>query len=119
MGFNKYGLCVGFLRTQRGIDFFYVVVDRFPKMAHFIACTKTSEVTNIANMFFKEVVRLHGSTNIIVSNRDTRFVGNFWRNLWKKLGTNLNFILAYHPHTDGKKRSGEHNFGKHFEKSCE
>jgi hypothetical protein len=72
-------------------------------MAHFIACTKTSDATNIANMLFK-VVRLHGFPKIIVFDRDTRFVGHFWRTLWKKLGTNINFRSAYHPILMGKHR---------------
>ena len=71
-------------------------------MAHFIACKKTNDATNIANLFFSKIVKFHGLPLKIVSNMDTKFVGHFWRTIWKNLGTNLSFSFAYHPQTDGQ-----------------
>lgn len=78
------------------------MVDRFNKLTHFFPCKTTYDASYVAYLIFKEIVWIHGLTLTIVSDRDVKFVGHFWRTLWKKLGMNLSFSSFYHPQTDGQ-----------------
>jgi len=61
-------------QTPRGKDAIIVVVDRLPKMAHFIACHKCDDATYIMDLFFQGIARLHGIPMTIVSDRYTKFL---------------------------------------------
>jgi len=56
-----------FSKTVRKHDFIFVVVDRFSKMAYFLPCTKTSNASKIAHIYFDGVVKLYGLSKTIMS----------------------------------------------------
>ncbi|CAI7876562.1 unnamed protein product [Closterium sp. NIES-54] len=89
-------------RTPTGFDSILVVIDKLSKMAHFIPTTGTVTAAETAKLFFTQVVRLHGLPSAIISDRDTRFLSNFWTALFQLLGTQIRLSTAYHPETDGQ-----------------
>ena len=68
---NSVWLCLEF---KGGKESIIVVVDRFLKMAHFMPCHKTNDLSNVSDLYFKEVVRLHIIPKTIVSDRETLFL---------------------------------------------
>jgi len=59
-------------------------------------------VERLAQLYVKEIVRLHGIPTDIVSDIDQRLQARFWLALQKALGTKLNFSNSYHPEIDGQ-----------------
>ena len=61
----------------------------------------THKTDDIANIFMKEIFKLHGFPKEIVSDKDVKFTSNFWEGLFADLGINMNFRTSYHCNTDG------------------
>jgi hypothetical protein len=55
-----------------------VVVDRFSKYAHFLAMKHPFSTQQVAQVILKQVVKLHGLPQSIVSDRDRVFTSSFW-----------------------------------------
>ena len=91
----------GLPRNQNHNDSIMVVVDKLSKAAHFIPVKTTHKDANIAYIFLKQIFRLHGVPKVIISDRDPKFTGNFWKFLFKGLNTTLNFNTSFHPQTEG------------------
>jgi hypothetical protein len=50
----------------------------------------------------KEVAQLYGIPKTTVSEKDSKFVSNFWKGLFKGFRMNMNFSTTYHPESDGQ-----------------
>ena len=90
------------LPKSLGKDCIYVVVDRLTKFAHFFGVTSYFIAAQVADLFFREIFRLHGLPKNIVSDRDGRFMSAFWKEIFRLVGTQLIPSTSYHPQNDGK-----------------
>ena len=59
-----------------------------------------TDAWTIASRFLAEVMSHHGFPVIIISDRDPRFQGSFWKELTANLNTSLSFSTASHPQMD-------------------
>eukprot|EP00253_Pinus_taeda_P033055 PITA_33055 len=92
----------GLPMTFQRHDCIMVVVDKLTKSAHFIPVNTTFEASAVAQIFLKEVIRLHGVPRKIISDRDACFTSRFWKSLLQPMRTQLNFSTTYHLETKGK-----------------
>ena len=77
-----------------------MAVDRLTKFSHFFAIPSKFSAAQVAKLFFRDVFKLHGLPKTIVSDRDSRFMGGFWQELFRLVGTNLTPSTSYHPQID-------------------
>jgi hypothetical protein len=92
----------GLPRTTRKHDAVWVVVDKLTKSAHFIPIRMTESLESLAQLYIREIVRLHGVLISIVSDKDPKFTTRFWKSLQDALGTKLDLNTAFHPQSDGQ-----------------
>ena len=92
----------GFPTDRNRYNGILVFVDRLSKMVHLVACSKNITGAKTAHHFLDHVFKHHGMPERLVSDRDPRFTGNFWTEVFHRLGTRLNMSTAAHPESDGQ-----------------
>jgi len=84
-------------------DQLWVIIDRFTKMAHFLPLRKEGKTAaDLAVIFAREVWRFHGTPTDIVSDRDSRFTSEVWKEFLAIRKTQPRMSTAFHPQTDGQ-----------------
>lgn len=90
------------LSPSESFTMILVVVHRLLKMAHFLPMLGTTSTMDTARIFIKEIVRLHGLPDNIVSDRGVQFTSGFWKNICKILSIELCLSSAYHTQSIGQ-----------------
>ncbi|KAK8584220.1 hypothetical protein V6N12_068466 [Hibiscus sabdariffa] len=114
--------------SSRKNDVVWVIVDRLTKSTHFILVRVNMSLDVLVKFYIREVIRLHGISTSIVSDRDPKFILRFWKSLQKSIGTKVHLSTNFHPQTDGQSeriiqvledmlQACVIDFGKNWEKS--
>jgi hypothetical protein len=89
------------LPESSGYNSILTVIDRFFRQAHFVPCMASTNAEQLADIFTREVWKLHGTPKTTVSDRGPTFNSQFLRALYKNLGIEPWLSTAFHPETDG------------------
>ncbi|XP_058076310.1 uncharacterized protein LOC131224880 [Magnolia sinica] len=81
--------------TRKGHDLIWVIVDRLTKSTHFLPIKTSSSAEDLAKLYIKKIVRLHGIPLEIVSDQDTRFTSIFWTYIQEAMGESWDDCLPY------------------------
>ena len=91
----------GLPTSSVGNDCILTIIDRMTHMTHLIPCKSTSTSADVAQLLIQHVIRLHGVPRTIHSDRDSRLISRFWKELSSKLGIVHRYTSPYHPSTNG------------------
>ena len=88
--------------STKGNDAIMVVVDRLSKMTHAIPNKTNDSAEDCAKLFVDKIYCSHGLPLEIISDRDTKFTSDFWKELMRLLNVKQGMSTSYHPRTDGQ-----------------
>ncbi len=91
------------LQNEKDYDQLMTVTDKFDKGILLIPGNARWKAPEWARVFVRKLVSHDwGIPSAIISDRDTRFLSEFWRHVFEAMGTKLLAATAYHPQTDGQ-----------------
>jgi len=91
------------LPVSEGCDQLWVIINRFTNVAHFLPLrTEGKRAADLAVIFAREVWKYHSLPADIVSDRDSRFTSETWKEFLRLLGIRPRMSTTFHPQTDGQ-----------------
>ena len=90
------------------IDFFDVddnnaivnIIDRLTKKRYHIACNTKFDFENLTILFMKHVWCRHDLSRIIISNKNSQFISDFWERLCERLSIEAKLSSTWHSKID-------------------
>jgi len=95
-----------------GYNYLWVVICRMTSMVHLIPVHTTMTAKELSWKYLREVVRLHRLPSSIVSNRDSKFTSQWWKELHRTLGAKLLMSTSFHPQTNRQTERMNKNIGQ-------
>jgi hypothetical protein len=90
------------LPESDGDNAILVVVDKLTKYGIFLPTTTHATEMDTAHLFTKHVIAQYGIPKAVITDRDVRWKGEFWKEVSKAMGFERNLTTAYHPQADGQ-----------------
>ena len=103
---------MGLPTTANGDNAILTFVDRLTKYAHFVPTVNTFTAAGFADLYIRNVYRLHGLSKTIVCGKDWRFTADFFKEIFGRLRVELKFSTAQHPQTDGQTERTHRTIGQ-------
>lgn len=79
-----------------------VIVDKLTKYGIFIPTKKQVNEVETAQLFVDKVVAPYGVPRGVITDRDARWTGDFWKEVSAALSSKRHLTTSYHPQADGQ-----------------
>jgi hypothetical protein len=89
------------LPESNGYDTICTIVDHYTHVVHAVPCKSTIGAEGVAEIYVREVFRLHGIPGRFVTDRGPQFAARIMREFLRLLGIDAGLTTAYHPQANG------------------
>jgi hypothetical protein len=100
---------VGPFLESSGHDYLWIVICHLTSMVHLVPINITTTASELAWLYIRKIVCLHGLADTIISDRDSKFTSRFWCETHKLLRMKLLMSTSFHPQTDGASEGAIHS----------
>jgi hypothetical protein len=88
------------LPLSNGFNNILIIVDKLTKYTIFIPTTTTITEVGTVELFFHHIISKFGIPRQVITDRDIRWRGEFWKEICNKMGITRSLTTTYHPQAD-------------------